>query len=135
MAFLDWHPDFSVKVKELDDQHQYLISLINTLHDAMRNGEDRDALGKLINQLVIYAVMHFAKEEDYFDRLGYPDADAHEKQHTAFEMKVTEFEEAFKNGEQDMSIDIMNFLCNWLVGHIKGSDRKYGPFLNAQGIV
>lgn len=134
MAFLDWQPNFSVNVKELDDQHQYLVSLINDLYVAMRNGEDRQALGKLINQLVIYAAMHFAKEEDYFDRLGYPEADAHKKQHTAFEIKVTEFEDAFKRGEQDLSIDVMNFLCNWLVGHIKGSDKQYGPFLNDRGI-
>ena len=134
MAFLDWHPDFSVNVNELDDQHRYLVSLINNLYDAMMNGENREALGKLINQLVIYAAMHFAKEEDYFDRLGYPDTDAHAKAHTAFEKKVTEFEDAFKRGEQDLSIDVMNFLCNWLVGHIKGSDKKYGPFLNRRGI-
>jgi hemerythrin len=30
--------------------------------------------------------------------------------------------------------DVMNFLCNWLVGHIKGSDKQYSPFLNDRGI-
>jgi hemerythrin len=134
MAFLDWQPNFSVSVKEIDDQHQYLISLINNLYAAMQSGQDREALGKLINQLVIYAAMHFAKEEHYFDLLGYPESDAHKREHDAFEMKVTEFEDNFKYGKQDMSIDVMNFLCNWLVDHIKGSDKKYGPFLNERGI-
>ena len=134
MAFLDWQPGFSVNVKEIDDQHQYLVSLINNLYIAMRGGQDKDALEKLINQLVIYAAMHFAKEEDYFDRLGYPEAESHKQEHAAFEAKVTEFEDDFKSGKQDMSIDVMNFLCNWLVGHIKGSDKKYGPFLNDRGV-
>lgn len=49
MAFLDWQTSFSVNVKEIDDQHQYLVSLINNLHAAMRTGQDKDTLGKLIN--------------------------------------------------------------------------------------
>lgn len=29
----------------------------------------------------------------------------------------------------------MDFLSSWLVEHIQGSDKKYGPFLNQRGIV
>jgi hemerythrin len=28
----------------------------------------------------------------------------------------------------------MDFLKNWLIKHIQGSDKQYGPFLNAKGM-
>jgi hemerythrin len=28
----------------------------------------------------------------------------------------------------------MNFLKNWLVKHILGTDKAYGPFINGKGI-
>lgn len=30
--------------------------------------------------------------------------------------------------------DIMAFLGDWLVKHIQGSDKKYGPFLKKKGL-
>ena len=36
MALIEWSDDLSVKVKELDVQHQKLIAMINDLNDAMK---------------------------------------------------------------------------------------------------
>jgi hemerythrin len=33
-----------------------------------------------------------------------------------------------------LSLDVMKFLRTWLVNHIQGSDQKYRPHLNANGI-
>ena len=34
-----------------------------------------------------------------------------------------------------LSMEVMNFLKNWLIKHIQGTDRKYGPFLRSHGLV
>jgi hemerythrin len=31
-------------------------------------------------------------------------------------------------------MEVLNFLKGWLVKHIQGTDKKYGPFLNAKGV-
>jgi len=31
-------------------------------------------------------------------------------------------------------MEVLNFLRKWLLNHIQGSDKKYGPHLNAKGI-
>lgn len=31
-------------------------------------------------------------------------------------------------------MDILNFLSNWLVTHIKGAGKKYTAFLNERGV-
>ena len=33
-----------------------------------------------------------------------------------------------------LPMTVLNFLRDWLVEHIQGEDKKYGPFLNAKGI-
>lgn len=134
MALINWHPNFSINIEEIDKQHQLLVKMINDLYDAMNAGEEKAVLQKLINRLNIYAAMHFAKEEHYFDTFGYPETELHKKEHSDFEEKVLDFESDFNKGSQSLSIEIVNFLGDWLVGHIQGSDKKYASFLNQRGI-
>ena len=134
MALINWHPNFSINIEEIDKQHQLLVKMINDLYDAMNAGEEKAVLQKLINRLNIYAAMHFAKEEHYFDTFGYPETELHKKEHSNFEDKVLNFESDFNKGSQSLSIEIVNFLGDWLVGHIQGSDKKYASFLNQRGI-
>ena len=134
MDLIAWDASFSVNVEMIDKQHQMLIQMVNKLNIAMLNGNEKETIGNLINKLITYTAMHFAREEHYFDTLGYPKADIHKIQHDDFEKKVSAFESDFKAGRQSLSQDIMQFLSNWLVEHIKGSDKKYSPFLTAKGV-
>ncbi len=52
MALIQWDGSFSVKVAEIDQQHQKLVSMINDLNDAMKQGKGKDVLGKIVNELV-----------------------------------------------------------------------------------
>ena len=134
MELITWDPSFSVYVEFIDKQHQMLVHMINDLYDAMLTGKEKDATGKLIDRLYTYAAMHFSQEEHYFDLFGYPETDIHKGEHKDFERKVSAFETDFKEGRQSLSKDIMRFLSDWLIEHIKRSDKKYGPFLNERGV-
>ncbi len=134
MSLIQWDSSYSVNVELIDEQHKILVTMINDLYDAMNDGKEKEFLKKLINKISVYAAMHFAREENYFDMFGYPDAERHKKNHLDFEDKVTEFEDDFAKGRQDLSMDIMKFLSDWLLAHIKGSDQKYTSFLNERGV-
>ena len=134
MELIAWDPSFSVNVEFIDKQHQMLVQIINDLHKAMLDGNEKDTIAKLIDKLFTYAAMHFAREEHYFDIFEYPEADIHKQQHKDFERKVSAFEADLEAGQQILSEDVMKFLSDWLVEHIKGSDKKFSPFLNERGV-
>lgn len=134
MALIQWNDSFSVNVVEIDKQHQKLVEMINALNDAMSQGKGKNVLGNIINELIAYAGTHFKTEEKYFDQFGYPDADRHKKEHSDFTRKVAEFRDGFIAGKFGLSVEVMKFLSDWLQNHIKGVDRKYGPFFNEKGL-
>ena len=134
MSLIQWNDSFSVNVVEIDQQHQKLVAMINDLNDAMRQGKGKDVLGKIVNGLIVYAESHFKTEEKYFDQFGYPETDSHKKEHSDFVVKVSEFKSGFEKGKIGLSIEVMNFLSDWLQNHIKRVDNKYGPFFNEKGL-
>jgi hemerythrin len=135
MALLEWQPTFNLDIEIIDQQHQMLVKLINELYIAFSLGNDRQILGKLLNKLGVYAAMHFAREENFFEIYAYPETDEHLQEHDDFEDTIYQFEDEFNSGKQDLSISILNYLSDWLVKHINGSDREYAPFLKAKGAV
>ena len=134
MAFIEWSDSFSVNVEEIDRQHRYLINMINELNEAMMAGQGKAIIGKTIQDLTFYTAEHFETEEKYFDLFSYPATVQHKKEHAAFVRQVLEFKEGYENGRIALSIDIMNFLRDWLKNHILGSDMRYSGFLNAKGL-
>jgi hemerythrin-like metal-binding protein len=135
MAFIKWNDALSVKVGEIDGQHQKLIALINQLHDAMTQGKGKDVVSSIVKGLVGYAGSHFAVEERYFDKFNYPDAANHKQEHAAFVQKISDFQDKFNKGGLTLTLEVMNFLKDWLVKHIQGTDQKYSAFFNEKGLV
>jgi len=134
MAFLEWDDSFSVKVGEIDNQHHELVNMLNNLNGAMKTGKCKDNLGGILDEMVDYAATHFAFEERYFDQFDYLKSFTHKKEHAKFVKKVLAFQDGFENGHTILSLDVMTFLKEWLVNHIKGSDKEYTQCFNENGL-
>jgi hemerythrin len=134
MALITWNESLSVNIAEIDRQHKKLIGMVNDLNDAMKVGKGKEVLGEIVRGLVSYTVTHFRAEENYFDRYGYPETDAHKKEHAAFIEKVTDFKDKFESKNLFLTIEVMNFLSDWLKNHIMGTDKKYSRFFNEKGV-
>ena len=133
MALINWDDSFSVNVREIDDQHKKLVAMLNEFYGYI--GKDSgDAFKKLLNSLVDYTVYHFATEERYFARFGYPASKAHIEAHQQFAARVLEVKKRLESGELVLSFEITTFLKDWLTTHIKGSDKAYSKFFNEHGL-
>lgn len=135
MALIDWSPTYSVKVKKFDDQHKKLVDMINQLHDAMKSGQGNTMIGVVLQSLVAYTGSHFADEIKQMQAHGYPDLVKHQAEHEKFVKQVVDFQKKFQDGSAMLTMSVLSFLKDWLVKHIQGEDKKYGPFLNSKGVV
>lgn len=131
MAYVTWSESLRVDGGEIDEQHKQLVGMINELHDAMGAGRGTAILGDIVAGLINYTRIHFAAEERHFGATGYPDATAHKAQHAQFVATVDDFKRGFDEGRVMLSLDVMDFLSEWLIEHISVSDRAYAPYLSA----
>ena len=131
---MSWTDKYSVGIAAIDQQHKKLIDLINTLHEAMSKGQAKAVLEKTLGELVNYCASHFAMEEKLFDTHGYPDTADHKDKHQKMTAKVLALQSQFQQGKAMITMDVMDFLQQWLDKHILGTDMKYGPFLKGKGV-
>jgi hemerythrin len=134
MALLTWNEKYSVNVREIDDQHKRLLTLVGNLHSAMLEGKGREGLGKVLDGVVAYAASHFAAEERLMKAHGYPEYEEHRTIHTKMTQKVLDIQKQYHQGKVNITLDTMKFLEDWVAKHIMGTDKKYGPFLNSKGV-
>ena len=74
---------------------------------------------------------HHSFDRDRLTRRFY---DQFKQEHAAFSMKVDDFAKKFQKGQLGISIELMDFLSDWLGKHIKGTDKKYSALFNANGL-
>ena len=125
----------SVGVSMFDTEHKKLIDLVNELHDGIQAGKAPDSLAKVLAGLITYTATHFKHEEEFFAKTGYPASADHKKEHDDLTKQVLDIQAKVAAGATGMlSLEVLAFLKKWLINHIQGSDKKYGPHLNAKGI-
>ncbi|HEX9078285.1 MAG TPA: bacteriohemerythrin [Desulfuromonadaceae bacterium] len=132
-GLIEWNNSYSVNVGLMDQEHRRLVELINGLSEAMRSGHGRESVGSILDELTDYVRTHLSDEERLMREAGYPGYEAQRRAHERLVGQVMEIREKFRNGTV-LSIEVMGFLKRWLIDHIQGMDKHYGPHLNRKGI-
>lgn len=130
MALLNWDNNYSVGVGAMDDEHKKLLAIMNNLYDSMKAGKSKEVLDQVFQDLIDYTKFHFSDEEALMKQVNYPGLNEQLIQHKELTNKVLEYQNKFKTGALFVSIEVMDFLKNWLINHILRSDKKYGEFIN-----
>lgn len=132
MALITWEEKLSVNIHSMDQEHQQLIQLINELHDAMRQGLGKLVISTTLENLVQYTQTHFTNEEKLMQDYGYSGLKDHQKEHNTLTKQVLDLQKRYAQGEGVLTIEIMQFLKNWLTHHILETDKKYGKILDGK---
>ena len=129
MPLITWEDGLTLGVAEIDQQHERIIRIVNRLEDATREGRAAEILSDILDELIIHTVTHFSTEEKYFAQFGYPDADAHKKEHAALIEKVNTFANDFNkrpaHGRFALARELLDFLKIWFSCHVLETDIKF----------
>lgn len=134
MALINWSDNYSVKVSKFDLQHQNLVKLINDMHNAMSTGRGKDVLKPTLQKLVDYTVKHFADEEQEMKKTNYPGYISHKLEHDKLTKTAKDLYNKVNSGQSVLSMDVINFLKEWLTNHIVKVDKQYSDHLVSKGI-
>jgi hemerythrin-like metal-binding protein len=124
MPFIEWGSAISVNIADIDSQHKILVGMVNTLHDAMSQGKGKDVIGKTLDELIKYTQSHFGYEESKMKASAYAGYLSHKMEHDRLTRQVLDLQTQYRAGKASLTIEVLNFLKDWLVNHIQGVDRK-----------
>jgi hemerythrin len=134
MAFFTWSNSYSVGVQQFDTEHQQLFRIMSELCDGMKAGKGKDVLDGVLQQLIRYTEQHFSGEEAVMKSTGYKDLQAQVDQHSQFSAKVKDFQTQYRAGAVALSVQLLDYLRDWLTSHIGGADKRYTAYLNSKGV-
>lgn len=130
----NWHDGLSVGVRELDEQHKHLFSIISKLAaktDAIVSDEIVD---EVLNEMREYADVHFALEESMMLRASYTETEEHRKRHFEFKQTMVRFCFDVASHKRDTPETIRSYLNEWWTKHIIEEDQAYSETLIKHGL-
>ena len=119
-------------VRQIDMQHQELVSLINEMERAHAGGQSSMALDEILPSLTTYALFHFGDEELLLAQVaeGTAYAEHHLKEHRSFVDEIQRLiSSRASQSDSDLVEVLTRYLADWLVQHISGTDRVLARLL------
>jgi len=128
-----WDKSFEIGIEKIDNQHKKLFEIINKLSASVELGEGEHVYNTLYRDLADYLIEHFGTEEMLMDKWHYPEAESHIAAHNGFVDKVKDFQKKAESGVETVNKEILQYLLDWLIKHIKAVDLEMGEFLVSKG--
>jgi len=129
MNKIEWKSTYELGIQLIDDQHKKLIDIINDVYEAQKAGTSKEMIHKALADLLEYTKYHFDAEEDLLKQHHYHEVDEHIKEHDEFVRKIKSFLNDSKSGNLVLSLKTIDYLKDWTINHILGTDKEYGEFI------
>lgn len=120
---MEWKDEYSIGIQEIDDQHKLLLRSFSAIEESIRSDQGWSNTHYAILELNQLASMHFTFEEALMKMFGYPETEAHQREHHRFFAEIGRIERHSLN--KSAEVEMVQFLRGWLTTHILGSDRGY----------
>ncbi len=133
MGIVQWDGSLATGIESVDVQHEELFRVINSMYDKASRGFTKNAVIEGLDSLRSYVRYHFQTEEKLLDKHGYPDLEAHQREHQVFSERIELFAQRPMEQMQETLEEMESFLLGWLIKHIKRTDMQYVSFLQEKG--
>jgi hemerythrin len=123
MNELVWKSEYSIGHFKTDNEHKELISLANKVIHFSNTGEDIQTIRGALKALLQYTIIHFRNEEQYMERLGYPEIERHKACHAQLVARLDEVITE-NSAVNDLVHGLKRLMVVWVIEHIINEDLK-----------
>ncbi|GMQ99360.1 MAG: hypothetical protein BMS9Abin18_0177 [Zetaproteobacteria bacterium] len=136
-----WTDNYLVNIYKVDDQHKALFATAAKLYKLLLGHEDLKEIDKIFSSLIRQTLVHFQTEEELMKTHGYPDYPHHKELHDILVQQLKDMQ----SSQQTIKslnylqpwierLEVADYLSGWLINHIIDEDKKFGVFLQDNGI-
>ena len=129
-----WDVTLETGYEKVDKQHIQLVTTLNTLIMASKEGKDSVEIFKVLDFLTGYTIMHFKTEEDLMVKYNYSDYHIHKSYHDDFKVTVGDFTNRLKveGPTAELINTVTTAIGEWLLNHIKGDDFRMAAYVKSK---
>jgi len=126
---ITWDESLSVEVDEIDEDHRRLVDLFNILSRSVAEGDAEDYIEAVLEELISSTIGHFRHEERLMMVYKYEGLEEHKAEHKDLIDSVGKLWKKFHKENKQLTIEDIEYLEDWLTGHILSYDMKLGFYL------
>lgn len=123
-----WNNKYSVNNDVIDNQHKQLFNIGNEIVETMKDSslDKYDRIITLVDKLYEYTIFHFESEKKMIEEKGFKLSENHIKEHEDFVYKLYDLKSNdIDENQNQVLIDTLDFVSQWIVNHILNTDREY----------
>lgn len=115
----------------LDQDHRILFSIMERLDAYLAAPPDSKAIDALATELIAYFDTHFKNEEAVMEQAGYPDLEAHRREHAATSQRYRDIAILMRE-DPWTARGVLVSLKEWWINHIGRADRQLAEYLKSR---
>lgn len=131
MPLMTWDQSLDIGVEPMNREHRDILDAMNAVYDGAEAKQFGPGMNAKIARLGEITTRHFADEEAFMAKVGFPELSTHKMIHQKLLKDFGEHAQSIAAAGGVPTRDFFTFLRLWLSAHIKGIDLKYGKFAQA----
>ncbi len=135
-----WKDKYELGVPLIDEQHKELFQRVENFMKIVRSSSSWESKIKFVNETLEfmnnYVIEHFRDEEEYQERIGYPERDSHSKIHSAMVDYILKTTKEYEDGgfNEILMQQFSGKLLAWLINHVASEDQKIATYAVERGL-
>jgi len=131
---INWTDAYSIELSIIDQQHKKWIEFINILYKSFKSKAKKSEISENIAKLLDYTDYHFGFEEKYLEDFNCGNLENHKNEHALFISTIKKHQDLFAQGDLNVVYKLVIYLNNWVLNHIRESDRRYVECFKLNGL-
>lgn len=112
----------------VDVDQKKFADILNKANVAEMHDGDPKKVEEVLHKMIDYAWDHFTVEEAHMQESTYPDYKQHKEEHLGYVLKTLSYLKGRVSDDYQPLNEIREYLKQWLINHIQGTDKKYTEY-------